>query len=140
VIKDQIVTDASSPELKDVKTIAGKMAAMTIVNGARLNTSQDVDAAESRNVFNYKAALGRNGDRRMRLYSADGKIAEGDDSQTRRPGHKNYKTHVTTESVVTAAFGDNAHKERRMGGLGNKYMNRFIDRDARGDEIAAAMG
>lgn len=136
-VKDLIITDANAPQLRDVNTTLCKTAKMKLVSGAKLATDDDTDKAESSRTFNYRHALNPNGDRRIRLVANDMLAGESDATQNRRPNHKNYRITSAEDTEDNMRYGDNACKERHTRGLGSKYMNRFIDRDARDDEISA---
>ena len=129
-IKDQIITDASAPVLRDLNTVAGKTAKLKMVSGAKLKTTDDADKQESFNTVNYKQKLDPNGDRRIRITSGEDYKKESDNTQTRRPNHTNYRNPNAKDNVTGINFLDNASKERHTAAMGTKYMNRFIDRDS----------
>jgi hypothetical protein len=129
-IKDQIITDANAPELRDLNTVAGKTAKLKMVSGAKLKTTDDAEKQESFNTVNYKRKLDPNGDRRIRVTSGEDYKKESDNSQNRRPNHTNYRNPNANDNTTGIEFLDNASKERHTAAMGTKYMNRFIDRDS----------
>lgn len=136
-IKNSVITDANNPQIRDINTIGGKTAPLKSVIGAKLHTSADTDKTESTKTFNYKLALNPNGDKRLKLTSTDTLAQESDQSQSRRPGQSKHRATSTKDVEDNMRYGDNTCKERHARGLGSKYMNRFIDRDSRGNEISA---
>lgn len=135
-IKDLVITDANAPQIQDTLTTQGKSAKMKIITGMKLATADDADKSESFKTFNYKTALAQNGDKRLRLTSGEDYKKESDNTQIRRPLHTNYRTASIEDNETDMRFLNNASKERLTGGLGTKYMNRFIERDSKQNEIA----
>jgi hypothetical protein len=134
-VKDLAITDANSPELRDMNTTAGKTAKRRLVHGAKLAREYDADHGESVKTFNYRTANFR-ADHRKRSANNDQNAGQSDDSQHRRPLHTNYRNASSADVVDNIRYGDNTSKERHTGALGSKYLNRHIDRDSRGDEIS----
>ncbi len=132
-IKDLVITDAYVATTYDDQT-AAKSAKRQIVSGAKLARVNDSDFKDASNTFNYRIKLNPNGDRRIRITSGDAVYGTGDNSQIRRPNHTNYRV-SSGDTVEDMKYGDNASKERHARGLGSKYMHRFIERDAKVDEI-----
>ncbi len=136
-IGENIVSDTRI-DLPADTAAAFKTARREILSGAKLPISTDTDAQESMRTYNYHAALGPNGDRRIRLHNKDAMVFdEVIDSQLRRPNHTNYRASDINDTVEDMVYGSNAYKDRHGRGLGTKYMNRLIDRDERRDEISA---
>lgn len=133
-IKNDIITDATAPEVRDMDTVVAKTAKRNALSGAKLSTADDTDKAESTRTVNYKHVKQTCGDKRSRLTSADGYAGVSDNSQVRRPAKWNYRVESPNDTITTSEFGSNASKERHGGAMGSKYMNRFIDRDGKQDE------
>lgn len=135
-IKSQVITDANAPEIRDTKTVTGKMAKMKIETGAKLNTTDDSARAESAKTYNYRFHL-CNKDRRARITDGDYTYTEGDYTQVRRPNHVNYRSMNPEDTVLMNTFGDNSKMERHARPMGSKYMVSHIDQDNRQAEISA---
>jgi hypothetical protein len=132
-----MVTDARAVGRPGLSDRVAKSAKMQMAAGAKLATADDVDYAEAKNTFNYRVGMAPNGDRNVRLVDHDGRRAESANSQLRRHDPTNYRATTAADVEHNARYGDNTSKERHTAGLGSKYMNRFIERDNTGDEIAA---
>lgn len=133
-IKDKVISDANAPQLRDLNTVSGQSAKMKIITGAKLKTTEDAEKFESTNTVNYKHKLGVNGDRRIRVTSGEDYAKESDDTQDRKRNHANYRNPNAKETVTGISFLDNSSKERHTGGLGTKYMHKYIDRDGQRGE------
>jgi hypothetical protein len=138
-IGNLVVTDArEATNLRAEGQIFKSAARGQWVGGAKLNTDNDTIKGESSRTVNYRAILHPNGDKRIRLFDKSAtKFDESDPTPTRRLDHTNYKTHAVGDTENDVRYGTNAYKDRHGRGLGSKYMTRFIERDARGDEISA---
>lgn len=134
-IKNLVITDATSAQAF-ADTRKGKAAALHMKTGTRL-TTDDTDKGESVKTVNYRAKLCPNGDRRIRVTSGDRKSTESDLTQSRQVNHQNYRITDQDDVQLTSLFGENQQKERMGGVMGSKYMNRFIERDGRTDDITA---
>lgn len=133
-VKDKVITDASSPHIRDTNTSIHKSAKMKIVSGRKLKTTEDAEKFESTSTVSYKKVLAQNGDRRLRITSGEDYAKESDNTQNRKRNHKNYRIVGKNDHETGITFSDNTSKERLTGGLGGKYMTRFIDRDAKSTE------
>lgn len=126
-IQNNMITDANFAN-SDIVT-AAKSAKHKIVTGARLNTADDGDYAESRRTASYKHVRQCNGDKRSRLTSEDGYIGVGDDSQVRRPNQWNHRVVNPNDTVQMADFGHNDADQLRIMAMGTKNTRRQMDRE-----------
>jgi hypothetical protein len=136
-IRDQVITDANAPELRDTNTPAMKSSmTRTTVSGAKLPTVADgARTAETTKVFNYKSLSGSvklGGPREVVTVTS-----ESDQTPNRSTNHSQYRAASVDDTEQMAEFNDNAVKERLGGKLGPKYMNRYVDRDGSAADITA---
>jgi hypothetical protein len=136
-IRDRVVTDASTPDIRDTKTVAGASAKRRMVTGARLETAEEADRGQSLRTVNYKTMTHANGDKRVRYAAMTTEWSQSQRTQDRLTPHAMYRTASVEDSVTTAKYGKNCSAERHGRGIGSKYMNRFIDTDTSRDEISA---
>lgn len=138
-VADLVIGDARKVDALS-EAQRGKMAAVKMRSGRKLNTDNDADAAESDNTMNYKQLL-TGPERKMLKVNGENFKTESDDTQHRREAHKNHRTTNTRDvSAVGINFANNAVKERMTGGLGSKYMNRFIDTDSKNESVSSDRG
>lgn len=107
----------------------GKTARRDTVSGARLDRAYDSDPADAKNTFNYKAAAlvqkARVGDHAdTHRFGAD-----ADATQTRAVPHTDIRHARPDETDTNIEFSDNASGERMTGGVGTKYVRRYMDRE-----------
>ena len=133
-IKKLVQTDANAPQIQDTLTTTGKSAKMQFVSGAKLDTADDTDKAESARTVNYKTLLASS-EHRARLADGEDYKKESDKTQTRSTPHAEYRITTSDDVETGMKFLDNSSLERRTRGLGTKYTARFIDRDSRSDGI-----
>jgi hypothetical protein len=136
-VKEMMVRDGASAELREENTVMAKRARQRMVTGAKMAGETDTDKTESMRTASYKAIISSNGDRRIRLYSADQGATESDNTLITRTPHTGYRVANPDDQLTGINFLDNTSKERLGGRMGTKYTQGFIDRDAREGAIAA---
>lgn len=133
-IKNKTIINTNARELKEPG--AAKSAKKAITTGRKLDTKNEVDFAESSRTHNYKRAKVLNGDRRTRLVATDAETGESDNTQDRKCNSANYRNPDVRDVENNIEFSNNTSKERLIRGVGSKYLNRWIDRDQKDDEIS----
>lgn len=128
-IKSYVLTDSSAPELRDVNTISAKQAQMRSVNGRRLKTADDADKAESLTIVNYRAMLAAKNNSRIGANSGEDFKTESDNTLDVRNNHTRNHVNNADDIEQMGKFSENRSKDRMGGLLGNKYTNRYIDRE-----------
>lgn len=128
-----IHTDVNAPEVTAVAAQQSRSVGPGW-DGRRMNIATDAAATESHRTFNYRAGQPMLWSNNMS--AQDARFASGDNTQSRKVNHRNYRITSPNDTVEQMKFGDNRVKERHIGVVGNKYMFGFIDRDGRPDDIA----
>jgi hypothetical protein len=137
-VKALIQSDERAAELREGVTEGGKSARQRMVNSARVtNNATDSEYGTQTATANYKSIVAQNGDRRIRLYSADQTPSESDRTLFGATPHVGYRVANPEDQEATTGFLDNAVKERLGGRMGSKYTQRYVDADARAGAIAA---
>lgn len=140
LIKREMLTDSKTPDLRDEKTIAMKVAKIQRQDPrAGLNSLVSI-STESSKTHNYKQAK-RALDRRRQNTSGEDFKQESDNTQSRKQNHEQYQVTNPGDHVQDMKFSENKYAERHGGRLGSKYMMRDMDRDGRlGDISGIAAG
>lgn len=128
----KIITDASSPGVRDVSSIVVKSARREIKSGAKLGVdAKHSDLGDSRKTASYKHVKQCNGDRRSRMTSEDGYIGVSDNSQVRRPGVWNSRIQHPNDTIYMRDFGVDDVDRLRVAPLGSKKVRAHMDTDGR---------
>jgi len=95
------------------------------------NTVEDADRKESSNTASYKSLTAKVAN--ASITNGENYKKESDDMQTKKQANAANLPNVVNKKnlKLDSLFGDNACKERRARSIGNKYMNRYMDRDGK---------
>lgn len=136
-LRKRAVTDANTPLIRDEATRKGKEAQMRLVTGAKLNTAEDAERAEdSAHTASYKTLIAKAAVAPGTHQDSTGIMGDSDATQTGKTSSAQYRVTTTRDIVAAGPMGDNTYKERMTGGLGSKYMARYIDREESGNGLA----
>lgn len=133
--RDKIITDnkVAIPAEKVAKR--GKTAKRKMLLNTMLAHTEDRDKTESLKYMNYKLYKSTNGDRRIRLYSADGYTTESHNTKLFKTDQTKIKIADKNDQLTGIGFSDNQSKERMGGHFGSKYTNNLIMRDSADSSI-----
>lgn len=123
---DETVTDQASPEIVDITAKAAKTAKMRLKTGRKLDVDGDGDYGESAETINYRTVLQRDPKHMGDLVQTDAEFYASDLTQARKEAHKKHRVVDKEDFRLDGRFGDNHAKDRRIRGIGSKYMVRHI--------------
>ncbi len=133
-IKDKIITDADLVQLSQ-QDVSGKSAKRTLFTGKKLNTQEEAERQESCNTYNYRRAHIMSRDSKITVTSGEDFKKESDPTRNCKSLQSNYRVTNSGDIATQSKFYDNTVKERLTGGMGNKYMHKFIDTDGKTNDI-----
>lgn len=134
-IRDKVVIDPQHSRVSDKLSLISKSKDRRTAAVTEMRTVEETDRGESRNTFNYRAAVNKRGDNVLRNTDTHRFGAESDDSAARKASTTQYRVTDTADVAQNMEFNDNTSKDRRTGGMGTKYTVRQIERD--GAEVMA---